>query len=64
MSGTPTKEKRPSSGANGTPSKRRSPHFAADAKGSFGPVLDPEAPPHTLLLGTQPSDTSCARGAF
>ena len=66
---TPTKKKRPAPrGAEKTPSKRKSPHFDADAKGAFPPVLDADVPPHTLLLGTQPSDNSlnalgtCATG--
>ena len=33
-------------------------------KGSFEPVVDAVAPPHTLLLGTQPSDNSLEHGRY
>ena len=33
-------------------------------KGSFLPSVDPSVPPHTLLLGTQPSDNSLAHGQY
>lgn len=44
--------------------KRRSPLFATASsapkrkKGSFAALVHPKVPPHTLLLGTQPSDNS------
>lgn len=39
---------------------RSSPHFVTPEarKGSFPPLVHATVPPHTLLLGTQPSDTS------
>jgi hypothetical protein len=33
-------------------------------KGSFSPLLDPEIPPHTLILGTQPSDNALAHQSY
>ena len=33
-------------------------------KRSFQPSLDPKVPPHTLILGTQPSDNSLAAGKY
>lgn len=49
-----------------TPQKRGRVAAAADAgrKGSFLPQLDPTRPPHTLLLGTQPSDNSLHKGTY
>ena len=49
--------------AAGTPAKRpkTSPHFR---KGAFPPVVDEQTPPHTLLLGTQPSDTSLRENRY
>lgn len=56
MASTPQKAPRRHATAD-TPAKRpkQSPHFR---KGAFPPVVDDATPPHTLLLGTQPSDTS------
>jgi len=33
-------------------------------KGSFGPAMDDSATPHTLILGTQPSDVSLGAGRY
>ena len=62
---SPRKPKRAPAPA-ATPEKKRktSPHFAADAKGAFPPVVDATVPPHTLLLGTQPSDNSLRAGQY
>ena len=38
--------------------------LSATRKGSFLPSVDPAVPPHTLLLGTQPSDNSLAHGQY
>ena len=38
--------------------------LSATRKGSFLPSVDPTVPPHTLLLGTQPSDNSLAQGKY
>ena len=38
--------------------RRRTPTAPAGPKGSFGYALDAVVPPHTLILGTQPSDVS------
>lgn len=38
--------------------KKRALTTEATKKGSFGYELDPSSPPHTLILGTQPSDVS------
>ena len=40
------------------PRKRTPPTAPAGPKGSFGYALDAVVPPHTLILGTQPSDVS------
>ncbi len=37
---------------------------AAPVKGSFPPLVDPHVKPHTLLLGTQPSDNSLGQGRY
>ena len=60
---TPQKAARRQATAAGTPAKRpkTSPHFR---KGAFPPVVDEQTPPHTLLLGTQPSDTSLRENRY
>jgi G:T/U-mismatch repair DNA glycosylase len=37
---------------------------AAPVKGSFPPQVDASVAPHTLILGTQPSDNSLAQGRY
>ena len=67
MSSTPVKRRRTAAAPNATPSKKRattSPHFSGPAKGSFGPLLSATVAPHTLLLGTQPSDNSLREGKY
>ena len=60
---TPQKAPRRQATSAGTPAKRpkTSPHFR---KGAFPPVVDEQTPPHTLLLGTQPSDTSLRENRY
>ena len=64
---TPVKRRRTAAAPNATPTKKRattSPHFSGPAKGSFGPLLSATVAPHTLLLGTQPSDNSLREGKY
>ena len=63
MASTPQKAPRRHATSAGTPAKRpkTSPHFR---KGAFPPVVDEQTPPHTLLLGTQPSDTSLRENRY
>ena len=64
----PTSLKRPAAASAG-PGKRLAgdpleTKLSATRKGSFLPSVDPEVPPHTLLLGTQPSDNALAHGGY
>uniref|UniRef100_A0A7S3JUL6 Uracil-DNA glycosylase-like domain-containing protein n=1 Tax=Aureoumbra lagunensis TaxID=44058 RepID=A0A7S3JUL6_9STRA len=44
----------------------KSPHFILDKgkKGSLAPLVHAEIAPHTLILGTQPSDNSLKHGSY
>jgi G:T/U-mismatch repair DNA glycosylase len=46
------------------PSKKAAPVNKAHVKGSFGALVKEGVAPHTLLLGTQPSDTSLSAGKY
>ena len=64
----PASLKRPAA-ASANPGKRLAgdpleTKLTATRKGSFLPSVDPEVPPHTLLLGTQPSDNALAHGGY
>ena len=64
---TPVKTKRGSRLHAATPAKRprtSSPYFEGPEKGSFAPLLSEGCPPHTLILGTQPSDNSLREGKY
>ena len=65
MSATPRKRKAATAAsetpAAKTPAAKAS---AGEHKGSFGYALDPKVPPHTLILGTQPSDVSLGANRY